>query len=95
MPELYQWDFVIKKSGHMLGYFTLALATWHGLGWDRKRWWLAWLIATLYAMTDEFHQSFVPGRNALVSDVILDSISAAAALLITRSVSIFVKFNTK
>jgi hypothetical protein len=33
-----------------LGYCLLALASWHGLGWNKKRWWIAWVIAILYAI---------------------------------------------
>jgi VanZ family protein len=34
----------------------------------------------LYAIFDEIHQSFVPGRNAWWVDVAIDSIAAALAL---------------
>ena len=34
----------------------------------------------LYACTDEFHQSFVPGRVAAVHDVLIDSAGAWLAL---------------
>ena len=41
----------------------------------------AWLVATLYAMTDEWHQSFVPGRGPAIHDVILDSSGALLGAL--------------
>ena len=44
---------------------------------------LAWGIATVYAATDEFHQTFVPGRAGRVSDVALDSAGAAIGILLT------------
>jgi VanZ family protein len=31
------------------------------------------LFSVLYACSDEWHQSFVPGRSSLVSDVFIDS----------------------
>lgn len=34
------------------------------------------LWAFLYACTDEFHQSFVPGRSAQLSDIITDTLGA-------------------
>ena len=34
----------------------------------------------LYAMSDEFHQTFVPKRGGRVEDVVLDTLSAVAAL---------------
>ncbi len=66
----------------MLGYGLLAFAYWRGFDFRRKRLWLAWLMAVLYAATDEFHQSFVPGRHPSPTDVFLfDGGGAAAALL--------------
>ena len=55
----------------MTGYALLALAYWYALGWDKKRRWLPVLLALCYAASDEFHQSFVPGRNASPVDVLL------------------------
>ncbi len=42
---------------------------------------VSFLIASLYAATDEFHQTFVPGRSGQLSDVILDSCGAAAGVV--------------
>ncbi len=41
----------------------------------------AWLVTVIYAMTDEFHQLFVPDRAGKVSDVLIDSVGATLALL--------------
>ena len=45
-----------------------------------------WIIASAYAATDEFHQLFVPGRSALVSDVAIDAFGAAIGALIVLAV---------
>lgn len=37
---------------------------------------IPWLIAVVYAMTDEIHQLFVPGRSGKVLDVLIDSAGA-------------------
>ncbi len=46
------------------------------------RW--ALVIAVIYGLSDEFHQSFVPGRNADLLDVITDAAGAAAGLWAAR-----------
>jgi VanZ family protein len=40
----------------------------------------AWLIASVYGVTDEIHQSFVPERMADVRDVVADTVGAALGL---------------
>jgi len=42
---------------------------------------LAVLLAAAYAVSDEFHQIFVPGRSAALFDVALDSAAALAGVL--------------
>ena len=79
---VFSWaDTIIKKSGHMIGYAILAFWYWVGLGQDKTRRWLAWLLAILYALTDEYHQSFVPDRHPSLWDVILfDNLGALISL---------------
>lgn len=43
------------------------------------------LIVAGYASLDEFHQRFVPGRGAAVSDVLLDTTGGAAAQLVVAA----------
>ena len=71
LPDFSWADRIIKKSGHIFGYAVLALSYWYALGMDNKRRWLVWLLTILYAMTDEYHQSFVLGRNASAWDVLI------------------------
>lgn len=72
LPD-FQWaDALVKKGGHMIGYGLLAVSFLHGLGRkNHKTLLLAWLLTLLYAASDEFHQSFVPGRHASIWDVLI------------------------
>ena len=71
LPDFFSWDRAVKKGGHILGYALLALSYFHWLRNDKKYCWLAWLLTLLYAATDEFHQSFTPGRSPSPFDVIV------------------------
>jgi len=87
MPNFGLVDFLVKKGGHALGYGLLALSYLRGLKGERseiisRQLFVAWALATLYSATDEFHQSFVPGRHPAVMDVMIDSIGAAVALFL-------------
>lgn len=86
MPHFGLADFLVKKGGHATGYALLALANMRALGWQRKRWPVAWLLAVLYSATDEFHQSFVPGRTPALMDVGIDAFGAGVALLVWMGV---------
>ncbi len=72
----------VRKCAHAFLYFSLGVsvaASAKSSAWKRYGIW-ALLICFLYAVSDEVHQAFVPGRGPLVSDVALDSISAAAGI---------------
>jgi VanZ family protein len=86
LPGFGSFDVLVKKGGHMLGYGLLATAFWHGLRWSGKLWWLALVLAMLYAVTDEFHQSFVPGRHPSPVDVVIDAAGSAIVLAISAFV---------
>ena len=70
------------KQGHSIGYFGLAVTVSRALAGGLARGATppaaaaAWTIAAAYAATDEWHQSFVPGRSADVHDWYADAIGA-------------------
>lgn len=90
----------IRKLGHFVGYFTLSFflfrawrATLHLL-WA-PRWALRWAaiaftMSAVVASLDEWHQSFIPSRTGVFSDVVLDSCAA-----LTAQVLIFLLLNWK
>ena len=85
LPDFDWADRIVKKGGHMTGYALLALSYWWALGFRREKWWLAWAFAVLYAATDEFHQSFVPGRHPSIWDVLVfDNLGALISLWILQ-----------
>jgi VanZ family protein len=78
-------DVVIKKLGHVTEYAILGWLWWRALSnpkavTTRPRFW-ALIISVAYAITDEFHQSLVPLRHPKVSDVLIDTVGIALALL--------------
>lgn len=81
LPNYGSWDYLVKKSAHAIGYGLLALSYLYAL--PKKNYFLAWLLAVLYSLTDEFHQSFVPGRTPSLIDVfVFDNIGAVIMLFI-------------
>lgn len=43
---------------------------------------MALMFAVLFAASDEWHQTFVPGRDGCVRDVVIDASGASVAALI-------------
>lgn len=75
---------IVNKGGHMVGYGMLALTFWRGFEFRENRRWLGWILAVSYAITDEYHQSFVPGRFPSLFDVLVfDNLGAFLAVWLT------------
>jgi len=77
-------DFLLKKVAHLLEYGVLAVLLHRGVG--NEGGWRALLIGGLYAASDEFHQSFVPGRNAELLDLAFDILGVVLGLYMARTV---------
>ena len=73
---------ISATQGHSLGYMGLAVTVGRALagglaaGISFPTAVAAWAIASGYGATDEWHQSFVPGRSADVRDWIADATGA-------------------
>ncbi len=71
------------KIGHVLGYSGLGISLFYGFrARTRRAAVFAVLVTLLYALTDEFHQTFTPGRHAGLNDVALDVGAAGVAILV-------------
>jgi len=86
LPDFNWADTIVKKGGHLVGYAILALSYWYAFRMQQDKRGLAWLLAVLYALTDEFHQSFVPGRHSTIWDVLIfDNLGAMLSLWIVSN----------
>ena len=77
-------DFIVKKTAHIIEYAVFTTLLYRVLlksGFDRvKAGYTALAIAFLYGSTDEYHQSFTPGRMPTIRDIIFDTLGAGAAI---------------
>lgn len=80
----------IRKLAHVSEYFALAIAVAFPLYVYGVRGLLLMLIAggfcVAFACGDEFHQSFVNGRNPSKRDVLIDSIGIFFGIIVVRMV---------
>jgi VanZ family protein len=69
------WDLVLRKLGHMAEFGLLWWLWLRALGRPQA----AAAITLAYAVSDEFHQSFVSGRVGSPVDVLIDATGVAIA----------------
>jgi len=79
------WDLVLRKLAHMTAFGLLTLLWWRALpGPARRAGYIAAAISLLYAVSDEYHQSFVEGRHASAVDVAIDAAGIVLAYVLAR-----------
>lgn len=77
----------VDKLAHCFLYGVLAIAAIYALPIAQKERKLkrtgvfVILFCLLYGITDEFHQSFIPGRFSSVSDLFADTIGATMTVI--------------
>lgn len=75
-------DRIFKKSAHAIGYGMLAISYAWTLAGRGRVVWLAPCLTILYAISDEWHQTFVPNRSGSPLDVLIDTVGASVALYV-------------
>lgn len=89
-PEILWWDFILKKSAHIIEYAILYYLVYRAITKEfriknlelrikERKIKIPYVLCSmflvlLYAFSDEYHQSFVPGRHAKLMDVGFDSL---------------------
>lgn len=83
------FDFAFKKTAHVSVYFVLFFLLWLP---ERKRDKSSYikilLICLAFAVSDEIHQMFVPGRHPHIKDVGFDSLGYGVASLISSKIKL-------
>lgn len=77
-------NFIIRKSAHVTEYFILGVLlyrSWSGY-LCKGRSLASSITGFIYACTDEFHQSLIPGRSPSFRDVLIDTSGVIAAVVI-------------
>ena len=79
-PQSGWLDLLFSSAAHMFMFGVLAVLWAWALGQGRYGWLVALALTLLYALSDEFHQSFVPGRHADPADLVCDALGALVGL---------------
>jgi len=82
IPELNHY---VRKAAHFAAYFILGIFVTFALiknGFKLKSFYISFLFCLLFAISDEVHQLFVPGRGGMFKDVILDSLGSLTGIIL-------------
>ncbi|MBO4897549.1 MAG: VanZ family protein [Clostridia bacterium] len=74
---------IVRKLAHLSIYLVLGFLATNALRYtavSRKEFKYALIICVLYAISDEVHQYFVPGRACRFYDVIVDTFGACIGI---------------
>ena len=80
--------FLIRKLAHVSEYAMFGLLLYHSFvprhpeSWHTRSALGAVVIAGLFSLTDEYHQSLVPGRTASIKDCGIDTLGALVGILL-------------
>lgn len=78
-------QFIARKSAHFIAYMVLGiilillLLQFSNIN---KKPQIALALCVVYAISDEFHQFFVPGRACQLRDVIIDSLGSLTGIVL-------------
>lgn len=80
--------FAVRKLAHFLCYLVLGILVLNALKQcgvhGYKRIILSAVVCILYAISDEIHQLYVPGRGGQIRDVLIDSSGALSGFILER-----------
>ena len=79
------WEIILRKLAHAGEFFILAILFWRLFYRGHKQkfqksFWLAIILTALYALSDEWHQMFIVGREGRVLDIFFDILGSYLGL---------------
>lgn len=82
---------IVRKSAHLAVYFILSILMMNAFvvsGFNKfKAFSFTIILCSLYAVSDEVHQLFVPGRSGEVRDILIDSMGAMLGSVVYLTMS--------
>ncbi|RXZ83402.1 VanZ family protein [Paenibacillaceae bacterium] len=88
--DMSKFNYFIRKNAHFFSYLLLGMLAAYAVRkvsshsfWRRAVYALG--LCVLFAISDELHQLYVPGRSARVFDVMIDSAGATVGIALTMA----------
>ena len=86
---------VIRKIAHfsiytVVGILVMALISTYQIK-EKNRLIITTIIGIIYACSDEIHQSFVPGRSPMITDVMIDTMGVILGILLITTIKLIIQ----
>ena len=83
----FKFDFILRKLSHVVEYLILTFLLYRAFAGSfdintARLFIYPAGLSFVYAVTDELHQSFVPGRNCNIQDILIDGIGILSFYII-------------
>lgn len=88
-------NIIARKMTHLVAFGTVAVLFLLAFREMKYRYLIGWFLATCYGAIDEWHQTFVPNRDGIFTDVLIDSAGAVLALLCFFCIQILYRYKKK
>ena len=75
------WDLVLRKAAHITEFAIFGALLVRAIGMGAP----AFAVGVAYAVSDEWHQSFVRGRDGRLVDVAIDAIGVLIGIVVWRT----------
>lgn len=81
-----QLNHFVRKFAHFFAYMILGILVTNGFkkNGSKKVFLFSFAICVIYAVSDELHQLFVPGRGCELKDIIIDSAGSLSGIFLTK-----------
>lgn len=96
VPPILNQLFSSDKLLHFCGYFVLGLSIQFAYasnfsGWtNRKSTLISFLTGSIFGLTDEIHQLYIPGRSCDIFDLAVDMLAVGLSLILFNVIKRFV-----
>lgn len=77
--------FLTRKAAHIFVYFVLGILMFNAVRYHvslRRAVWMSIVFVLAYAVFDEVHQLFVPGRSGEIRDVLIDTMAGGVGIVL-------------
>ena len=84
-------QFIVRKGAHFSLYAVLGILSFISFVTYKAmplalRCFISFLVSAVYAVSDEYHQTFIKGRSGELRDVLIDSAGALLGIILSLSI---------